>query len=114
MKKFNYQEVESEEVGRGCKDVSIRRLITKDIGAEHFAMRMFQVLPSGHTPLHSHLWEHEVLVLEGEGVVVGEDGEENIKSGDVVFMPPNETHQFKNTGEKNLRFLCLIPYLDDE
>ncbi len=114
MKKFNYEEVDAEEVGRGCKDVSIRRLITKDIGAEHFAMRMFQVLPSGYTPLHSHLWEHEVLVLEGEGVVFGDDGEKKIGHGDVIFMPPNETHQFKNTGEKNLRFLCLIPYLDDE
>ena len=113
MKKLNFKEVEAEEVGKGCKGVSIRWLITKDIGAKHFAMRMFEVRPEGHTPLHSHEWEHEVFVLEGEGLVLGEEGEEILKKGDVIFMPPNEKHQFKNTGEDTLRFLCLIPYLDE-
>lgn len=114
MKKFNFEEVNAEEVGKGCKDVGIRWLITKDIGAEHFAMRMFEVKPEGYTPLHSHEWEHEVFVLEGEGVVVGGGGEEKIKPGDVIFMPGNETHQFKNTCGGKLRFLCLIPYLDEK
>lgn len=112
MKKICFEEVNAEEVGKGCKGVSIRWLITKDIGAEHFAMRMFEVKPEGHTPLHSHEWEHEVFVLEGEGLVFAQSGEEKIKAGDVIFMPSNERHQFKNTGEENLRFLCLIPYLD--
>jgi quercetin dioxygenase-like cupin family protein len=113
MKKFCFEEVDAEEVGRGCKDVNIRRLITKDIGAKHFAMRMFEVAPEGHTPLHSHEWEHEVFILEGEGLVFGQGGEEKIKKGDVVFMPGNERHQFKNTGDQKLRFLCLIPYLEE-
>jgi len=112
MKKIYYEEVNAEEVGKGCKGVNIRWLITKDIGAEHFAMRMFEVAPEGHTPLHSHEWEHEVFVLEGEGLVLAQSGEEKIKKGDVIFMPSNERHQFKNTGGENLRFLCLIPYLD--
>ena len=112
MKKFYFKDVEAEEVGEGCKDVRIRWLITKDIGAKHFAMRMFEVGPEGHTPLHSHEWEHEVLILGGEGIVVGEQGEEKLKRGDVIFMPGNETHQFKNTGQDKFRFLCLIPYLE--
>ena len=112
MKKSYYEDVSSEKVEmEGCKDVSVRWLITKEMGAEHFAMRMFEVEPGGNTPLHSHEFEHEVFVLEGEGVVVGEQGEERLRPGDVVFMPPNETHQFRNTGDKNLRFLCLVPYL---
>lgn len=112
MKKHNFEEIDSEVVGEGCKGVNIRWLITKDMGAERFAMRMFELEPEGHTPLHSHKWEHEVFVLEGEGVVLGASGETTIKHGDVVFMPPEERHQFKNTGEGNLRFLCLIPYLE--
>lgn len=113
MKKHNFHEINSEEVGKGCKDVSIRWLITKDMGAEHFAMRMFEVAPEGYTPLHSHEWEHEVFVLEGQGVVLGASGEQKIKYGDVIFMPAEERHQFKNTGDGILRFLCLIPYLQD-
>jgi quercetin dioxygenase-like cupin family protein len=114
MKKHNFEEINPEIVGKGCKGVNIRRLITKDIGAERFAMRMFEVEPEGHTPLHSHEWEHEVFVLQGNGLVLGAQGEEKIKHGDVIFMPPFEKHQFKNTGEDSLRFLCLIPYLEEK
>jgi quercetin dioxygenase-like cupin family protein len=114
MKRFSFEDVNAEEVGKGCKDVSIRWLITRDLGAENFAMRMFEVKPGGHTPLHSHEWEHEVFVLEGEGVVLAQSDEGKIKKGDVVFMPPNERHQFKNTGDNKLRFLCLIPYLEEK
>ena len=49
------------------------------------------------------------VVLEGKGVVVSEEGEKPIGPGDVVFVPPNETHQFRNTGSTTLKFLCLIP-----
>ncbi|UCE73437.1 MAG: cupin domain-containing protein [Methanomassiliicoccales archaeon] len=109
MKKMNYDEVMAKEVGKGCKGVTIRWLITKEMGAENFAMRMFEVEPEGHTPLHSHEWEHEVFVLEGEGLVMAQNGEEMLKPGDVIFMPSMEKHQFKNTGPGNLKFLCLIP-----
>jgi quercetin dioxygenase-like cupin family protein len=112
MKKHSFEDISSEVVGKGCKGVNIRWLITKEMGAERFAMRMFEVEPEGHTPLHSHEWEHEVFVLEGEGMVLGVSGEEKIKHGDVIFMPAEERHQFKNTGDGTLRFLCLIPYLE--
>lgn len=110
MKKFAFEDVESEELGKGCKGVSIRWLITKEIGAPNFAMRMFEVEPEGHTPLHTHEWEHEVFILGGEGIVVGKDGEEKVKHGDVIFMPSSEEHQFRNIGEQKLKFLCLVPH----
>jgi quercetin dioxygenase-like cupin family protein len=112
MKKINIEDIVGEEVGKGCKGVRIRWLITKEDGAERFAMRMFDVEPGGHTPLHTHEWEHEVFIYEGKGIVVGEKGEEELKKGDAILMPPHEKHQFRNTGEDLLRFICLIPYLD--
>jgi quercetin dioxygenase-like cupin family protein len=109
MKKFAFEEIESEELGKGCKGVSIRWLITKELGAPNFAMRLFEVEPEGHTPLHTHEWEHEVFILGGEGIVVGKEGEEKIKHGDVIFMPSNEEHQFRNVGNEKLKFLCMVP-----
>ncbi|MHC4706343.1 MAG: cupin domain-containing protein, partial [Planctomycetota bacterium] len=44
----------------GAKDVEIRWLISKEDGAEDIAMRMFELKPGGHTPLHTHPQEHEV------------------------------------------------------
>lgn len=93
----------------GAKDVEIRWLISKDDGAPNFAMRMFELQPAGHTPLHTHPHEHEVFVVEGDGIFVYEGKEHKFNAEYVIFVPPNKEHQFKNTGNSVLRMLCLIP-----
>ena len=93
----------------GAKNVQIRWLISKDDGAENFAMRMFELQPGGFTPLHTHSHEHEVFILEGQGVFVCEGQEHKFSEEYVIFVPPNKEHRFKNTGSGVLRFLCLIP-----
>lgn len=111
MKVFHYTEVKSEEAKEeGASKLKVRWLIAKETGAPNFAMRLFEMAPGGHSPLHSHPWEHEVFVLEGEGVIVGDEGEKRFKAGYVVFVPPGERHQFRNDGDKPLKFLCLVPH----
>jgi quercetin dioxygenase-like cupin family protein len=111
MKVFNYETVKAETVGEsGASNIAVRWLITKDMGAPNFAMRLFEVAPEGYSPLHTHPWEHEVFILEGEGVVSDGKKETRLKSNDVVYTAPAEWHQFKNTGKKTLKFLCLIPH----
>jgi len=113
MKHVHYTDVDEKEVDEeGCKDVHIRWLITREDGAENFAMRMFKLGPYGHTPYHEHDWEHEVFILEGEGFLKTEDGEIRYRSGDVLFVPAMEKHQFVNDRDAPQRFLCLIPYKD--
>jgi quercetin dioxygenase-like cupin family protein len=92
----------------GAKDVEIRWLISKDDGAENIAMRMFELKPGGHTPLHTHAHEHEVFIVQGEGVFVFEGEEHKFGAEDVIFVPPNKEHQFRNAGNSVLRFLCII------
>jgi quercetin dioxygenase-like cupin family protein len=110
MKIFNYATVEAKKAECCPSNVKVRWLITKEMGAENFAMRLFELGPCANTPLHSHPWEHEVFILEGEGVVFDGEKATPFKADDAVFVPPDERHQFRNTGEKSLRFLCLIPY----
>jgi quercetin dioxygenase-like cupin family protein len=93
----------------GAKGVGIRVLISKDDGAPTFAMRMFELEPGGNTPLHRHPHEHEVFVLEGAGVFVHEGQNHPITPEDIVFVPGNDEHCFKNTGSSTLRFLCMVP-----
>ena len=110
MKVFNYRDVEAEKAEEGAEKLKVRWLITKETGAKNFAMRLFEMEPGGFSPLHSHPWEHEVFILEGQGLVTGGGEERRFKEGDVIFISPNETHQLKNAGEKTVKFLCLIPY----
>ncbi len=111
MKVFNYETVKANDaVESGAYNVKVRWLITKDMGAPNFAMRLFEVAPNGFSPLHTHPWEHEVFILEGEGVVFDGEKASPFKPNDAVFVPPDEWHQFKNTGDQTLKFLCLIPH----
>ena len=110
MKVFHYRDVEAKDAGEGTLKLSVRWLITKDMGAENFTMRLFEMKPGGYSPFHRHSWEHEVFILEGEGIVVGAGEEKKFGAGDVIFIPSNEKHQFKNNGEKTVKFLCLVPH----
>lgn len=105
----NYRDIEPSDVEEGAKNTTIRWVITEEDGAPHFSMRVFEIGPDGYTPLHEHLWEHEVFVLEGEGVLVSEEGDRPLNPGDVVFVPGNARHQFRSTGTSPLTVLCMIP-----
>ncbi len=93
----------------GAKDVEIRWLISKVDGAKNFAMRMFELQPGGHTPLHTHPHEHEVFIVDGNGTFVFEGKEHEFGPEHVIFVPGGKEHRFKNTGNSLLRLLCLIP-----
>lgn len=93
----------------GAKGAHVRWLISEKDGAPNFAMRLFEVAPGGHTPHHAHGFEHEVFVVEGTGVVVSAEGDRPFRAGDVIFMPPDEPHQFRNTSTGVCKFLCMIP-----
>ncbi len=113
MKHVHYTEVELEEpTEQGIKDVKVRWLISKKDGAENFAMRLFEIKPGGNTPLHQHDWEHEVFILEGNGVTRNKTDEEAFKPGDVYFIESMEWHQFVNTGKDTIKMLCLIPIIN--
>ena len=96
-------------VAPGAKGARMRMLIGADDGASLFHMRQFEVEPGGCTPHHQHPYEHEILVLKGTGMARHPDGDRPFKAGDVIFIPPNETHQFCNTGKEMCEFICLIP-----
>ncbi len=93
----------------GVKGVTMRMMVGRGDGAPTFAMRHFTVEPGGHTPRHSHNYEHEVYVVAGEATVE-QDGEfRRIRQGDVVFVRPNALHQFVNSGTTPFQFLCFVP-----
>jgi quercetin dioxygenase-like cupin family protein len=102
-------EPQKEVALEGALGVRMRMLIGPAEGAGVFHMRHFEVAPGGHTPHHEHDYEHEVLILKGSGSVKGAAGDQPCHAGDVVWMPPNERHQFVNTGREPLEFICLIP-----
>ena len=110
MIKKNLASVEKQNVTMaGAERVRMQLLCGPGDGAPTFAMRKFEVEPGGCTPRHYHDYEHEVLILAGTGSVFGNGQENAIQAGDVLFVPANEVHQFCNTGNAPLEFICLVP-----
>ena len=91
------------------KNVAGRVMIGKEDGAPHFCMRVFEMKKGGHTPRHTHDWEHEVFVHTGKGEVFIEDTWHPLSPGSAVFVPANVEHQFRNTADDLFTFVCLVP-----
>jgi len=110
MKVMPYEAVSSAPVTMpGSQGCTVRWLVDETDGAPNFAMRQFEVAPGGYTPRHSHPYEHEVFVLEGQGEILEDETPRPLRPGTVVFVAPDEIHQFRNTGAAPLKFLCFVP-----
>lgn len=110
MKAIRYPDVPPRTFdGGNARHVTGRVVIGKDDGATHFAMRVFEIGEGGHTPRHSHAWEHEMFYHSGQGEVLCDGTTVPVQAGSVAFIPPGAEHQVRNTGAQPLVFVCLIP-----
>ena len=110
MKIVHALEVQPQQVTEaGAARATVRWLLSRPEGAPNFAMRLFELEPSGCTPLHHHSWEHEVFLLEGRVAVVTDSGPAELSAWDALLVSPGERHQFRNLGEGPARLLCIIP-----
>ena len=93
----------------GAKNVTIQILIGPGDGSKNIVMRKFKVAPGGHTPRHTHDFEHVIKVEKGKGKLVDAEGNEHdLIEGMSAFVPPNELHQFTNPSHEPFEFLCII------
>ena len=106
----HYSETESKQFdGEVVKGVNGRVVIGQKDNALNFCMRIFTIAPEGHTPRHSHAWEHEILVHSGSGQVWQDGKWVDVKAGAVIFVPGNEEHQLRNSSAADFVFACVIP-----
>jgi len=79
-------------------------------GVPNFSLRVFTVEPGGHTPLHNHASEHINYVISGRGTLMdADDVAHPLAAGEFAFVQPEETHQFRNTGDEFFVFICAVP-----
>jgi quercetin dioxygenase-like cupin family protein len=79
----------------------------------HFAMRRFVMEPGGGIPNHTNTVEHEQYVLKGHAMIGIGDEEFEVQAGNVVFIPEGAPHWYRNIGEEDFEFLCIIPNKTD-
>ena len=107
---FEWEDVTAASYTKGgAVGGSVRVVIGPEDGAHNFAMRYFEIEPGGQSSFDRHEHDHGIYILKGKArVLLGWDLHE-VGPGDVVYIPPNEQHQFESIGEEPLGFLCVVP-----
>ena len=111
MKIISLSDVEKKEVHMDGAVGATRQLpLGAADGTPMYSYRVFTVETGGHTPYHNHPYEHMNYVIEGEGALVNEKGEETpLKAGDFALVNPDEKHQYRNKGDKPFKMICGVP-----
>ena len=104
-------EVSAEPVNAGT-GTTRQVLIGPDVGP-NFALRRFLMEPGGGIPEHTNTVEHEQYVLCGRARL-GIGGQvQEVRAGDVVFIPAGTPHWYEVVGDERFEFLCVVPNLPD-
>ncbi len=87
-----------------------RRVFVGEAGESAlFHLRYFEIERGGYTTLEQHRHEHVIVAIRGRGeVVIGCETRE-VGFGDVVYIAPDDPHQFRNDErDEPFGFLCIV------
>lgn len=112
MKIISLDQLEKGRVEmEGAVNVWKQTPVSSADGSPRFAFRVFTVDPGGHTPYHTHPFEHLNYVISGDGALVTETGEHRpLRAGDFALVVPGEKHQYRNTSaDVPFVMICAVP-----
>ena len=109
VKRMDSSTAETVQSGVGVT----KKVLISHEEAPNFAMRCFEIQPGGSMPNHTNQVEHEQFVLSGSAKIgIGEEIVE-VKKDDIVFIPADVPHWYRNSGDEPFKFLCLVPNKPD-
>ncbi len=82
-------------------------LLTGKDTAGLYCLIDMHVPPGGGPPPHRHDFEESFTVLDGEIEATFRGAKTTVKAGEVINIPANAPHQFRNASGQTARLLCL-------
>ncbi|MBN2655869.1 MAG: cupin domain-containing protein [Spirochaetales bacterium] len=98
----------------GVKNAVKQAAISPEQGWDGHVMRIFTLGKEGYTPKHEHAWPHINYIIKGQGTLFIEGEEKSVTAGDTAYVPGGEKHQFRNTGDGDFSFICIVPEEGDK
>lgn len=92
------------------KGITRRELSGKRGESQRFHIRYFEIAPGGYSTIEKHAHEHVVIPIRGHGEAQFGCSVYKVGFGDVVYIAPNDPHQFRNPAdtEEPFGFLCMV------
>lgn len=112
MKTVKLKDIKKEKMNmEGAEKVFKQVPVSKNDGTPSFCFRVFTIEPGGHTPYHTHDFEHLNYIISGQGVLVDEQETKHpVAAGDFALVLPNEKHRFRNTSDDDpFIIICAVP-----
>ncbi|RMG46688.1 MAG: cupin domain-containing protein [Acidobacteria bacterium] len=96
--------------GSTWRGMTRRELIGRRGESPLFHVRYFEIDPGGFSSLERHRHEHAVVVLRGRGEVRLGCGRFAVGVGDVIYVAPDDPHQFlcPAQADEPFGFLCIV------
>ena len=88
-------------------DRTFRRLVSEENGCLDVT-QFVGVIPPSRAPLHHHLYDEVVYILDGEGMYHIGDDDVRLAPGTCIHLPPRVSHCLENTGENDMRVLGVF------
>jgi quercetin dioxygenase-like cupin family protein len=108
------KEVEKKQIsGEGIQNVLKQVPVGPEQGWEDHILRVFTLQKDGHTPKHSHDWEHINYVISGKGMLEIEGKKHELNTGSFAVVPSNKEHQYSNAGDEDFVMICIVPSRGD-
>ena len=92
-----------------AKNSSMKVLVSEQEGWEDHVMRLVEVEVGGFTPKHAHPWPHINFMVSGKGELMIDGVATPVEAGSYAFVPSDTLHQFRNAGEEQFKFICIVP-----
>ena len=83
--------------------VAVCQIVTKDTGATQISSGVTTFDPGCSNATHFHNAEESVIVVEGEGIIVINGEEHQLKLYDGALITPGTHHRLINTGDRPFR-----------
>jgi mannose-6-phosphate isomerase-like protein (cupin superfamily) len=74
----------------------------------HYSLAHAMVKPRKASRPHKLKISEVYYILEGEGVMYIDDEWAKVRAGQAIYIPPDTKQYIKNTGNSDLKFLCIV------
>ncbi|MEM0084702.1 MAG: cupin domain-containing protein [Candidatus Methanomethylicia archaeon] len=98
----NIDEIEWEKTEYGKR----KTLVNLDLGVP---ITVRYVVIEGEVTPHSHPKGEVIIVLKGEGIIIFENWEKEVRAGEILIIPPNVKQGIKKTSKENIEAIAILP-----
>lgn len=85
-----------------------KRILIEDLKKKINLIEDVIIIPKGEIPCHNHKFTDEIFyITKNSAIMVVNNKEFEVKPGDMIYVDKNESHGFRNEGDKEFKMIMF-------